>query len=161
MTCDRRGVLNITLCDKICQWLATGWCFSPGTPVSSTNKTDCHDITEILLEVGLNTITHIQGPIKSIVFSLRFNGFFRNQTLNKVWAIYFYQTKMTCQIQMICIEWVIDHDGLWSLTPLSTIFQLYRGVPGENHRPDASHWQTLSQCCIKYSSFEQDSNSQS
>jgi hypothetical protein len=26
-------------------------------PVSSTNKTDCHDITEILLKVALNTIT--------------------------------------------------------------------------------------------------------
>ena len=27
---------------------------SPGTLVSSTNKADCHDITEILLEVALN-----------------------------------------------------------------------------------------------------------
>ena len=26
--------------------------FSPGTPVSSTNKTDCHNITEILLKVA-------------------------------------------------------------------------------------------------------------
>ena len=34
-----------TLCDKVCQWLATGWWFSPCTPVSSTNKTDRHDIT--------------------------------------------------------------------------------------------------------------------
>jgi hypothetical protein len=30
--------------------------FSPGTRVSSTNKTDCHDITEILLKVALNII---------------------------------------------------------------------------------------------------------
>jgi hypothetical protein len=30
---------------------------SPGIPVSSTNKTDRHDITEILLKVTLNTIT--------------------------------------------------------------------------------------------------------
>jgi hypothetical protein len=29
---------------------------SPGPPVSSTNKTDHHDITEILLKVVLNTI---------------------------------------------------------------------------------------------------------
>ena len=44
-----------TLCDKVCQWLATGRWFSPGPPVLSTNKTDCHDITEILL-MTLNTI---------------------------------------------------------------------------------------------------------
>jgi hypothetical protein len=29
----------------------------PGTPVSSTNKTDHHYITEIFLKVALNTIT--------------------------------------------------------------------------------------------------------
>jgi hypothetical protein len=37
--------------------IATGRWFSPGTPVSSTNKTDCHDIAEVLLKVALNTIT--------------------------------------------------------------------------------------------------------
>jgi hypothetical protein len=30
--------------------------FSPGAPVSSTNKADRHDITEILLKMALNTI---------------------------------------------------------------------------------------------------------
>jgi hypothetical protein len=34
--------------------------FSPGTLVSSTNKTDRHDITEILLKVALNTITSLR-----------------------------------------------------------------------------------------------------
>jgi hypothetical protein len=33
-----------------------GRLFSPGPPVSSTNKTDRYDITEILLKVALNTI---------------------------------------------------------------------------------------------------------
>jgi hypothetical protein len=42
-------VLDTTLFDKDCQWLVTGWWFSLGTPVSSTNKTDRHDIIEILL----------------------------------------------------------------------------------------------------------------
>ena len=46
--CSWRGVLNTTLCDKVCQWLATGWWFSAGTPVSSTNKSDHHELTEIL-----------------------------------------------------------------------------------------------------------------
>ena len=30
----------------------------PGPPVSSINKTDHHDKTEILLKVALNTINH-------------------------------------------------------------------------------------------------------
>ena len=53
----RRGVLDTTLCDKVCQLLAAGRWFSPGTPVSSTNKTDRYDLTEILLKVALNNIT--------------------------------------------------------------------------------------------------------
>ena len=47
---------DTTLCDKVCQWLATCRWFSVGTPVIHTNKTDRHDITEILLKVALNTI---------------------------------------------------------------------------------------------------------
>jgi hypothetical protein len=38
------------------QWFATGRFLSPGTLVSSTNKTDRHDTTEILVKVALNTI---------------------------------------------------------------------------------------------------------
>jgi hypothetical protein len=49
-------ILDTTLCDKVCQWLAPSLWFYQGTPVSSTNKTDCHNITEILLKVALNTI---------------------------------------------------------------------------------------------------------
>jgi hypothetical protein len=45
-----------TLWDKVCQWLAAGRWFSLCPPVSSTNKTDRHDITEILMKVALNTI---------------------------------------------------------------------------------------------------------
>ena len=52
-----QGVLDTTLCGKVCQLLATYWCVSLGTPVSSTNKTDRHDITEILVKVALNIIT--------------------------------------------------------------------------------------------------------
>jgi hypothetical protein len=37
-SCSLRGVLDTTLCDKVCRW------FSPGT---------CHNITEILLKVKL------------------------------------------------------------------------------------------------------------
>ena len=57
-----RSVLNTTLCDQVCQWLATGWWFSPGTPVSFTNKTDRLNIAEILLKVALNTIALTPDP---------------------------------------------------------------------------------------------------
>jgi hypothetical protein len=40
----------------------TGQWFSLGSPVSSTNKTDRHDITELLLKVALNTINEIILP---------------------------------------------------------------------------------------------------
>jgi len=53
-----------TLCgDKVWQWLVTGWWFSPGPLVSSTNK------TEILLKVALNTIKQTNKPLSSSVSS--------------------------------------------------------------------------------------------
>jgi hypothetical protein len=39
--------------DKVCQLLAHGRWFSPGTPASSTTKIGSHDIAEILLKVAL------------------------------------------------------------------------------------------------------------
>jgi hypothetical protein len=42
--------------NKVCQTLAAGRRFSPATPVSSSNKTDRHDVTENNLKVALNTI---------------------------------------------------------------------------------------------------------
>ena len=53
----RRGELNTTLCDKVCQWLAADQWFSLVTLVSSTNKTDRHIITELFWKVALNIIT--------------------------------------------------------------------------------------------------------
>ena len=54
-----RHLLDNRLCDKVYKWLTTGQWFPFGTPVSSTNKTDRHDITEELLKVAVNTITLI------------------------------------------------------------------------------------------------------
>jgi hypothetical protein len=66
-----RGVLDTTLCDKICQWLSTGRWFSLSTPVSSPNKSDRHDIIEILLKVALNTITPTHWIINSFGCPIR------------------------------------------------------------------------------------------
>ena len=62
----KRGILDTTLCYKVCQWLATGRWFALGTPVSSTNKIDRHDIIDILLKVALNTITITRHFVQTI-----------------------------------------------------------------------------------------------
>jgi hypothetical protein len=64
-----------TLCDKVCQWLATGRWFSLGPPVSSTNKTDHHDITEILLKVALKTIKQTNKHIFGFYSHLSYRSF--------------------------------------------------------------------------------------
>jgi hypothetical protein len=70
------------------------------TLVSSTNKTDCHDIAEILLKVALNTIKP-------------------NQVMaDRKWRLTVI-SKMT--------KWIVSMHSCLRLTPLSTIFQLYRG----------------------------------
>jgi hypothetical protein len=53
-TWSGRGVQHYVI--KFVSDLGTGQWFSPGPPVSSTNKSDHHDITEILFKVVLNTI---------------------------------------------------------------------------------------------------------
>jgi hypothetical protein len=56
------GVIVLPNCtDTLYQTLelATGRWISPGTPISSNNITDCHDIVEILFKGELNTISII------------------------------------------------------------------------------------------------------
>ena len=50
------GIKNkcMWLCNKVCQW------FSPGTPVSSTNKADFHDIA-IIVKSGIKHLNPNQN----------------------------------------------------------------------------------------------------
>ena len=59
-----------TLCEKVCQWLATGRWFSPDNLVSSTNTTDRHDITEILFNNHLNDL--FQKMYQSVIIHVQF-----------------------------------------------------------------------------------------
>jgi hypothetical protein len=113
----RRGVLDTTLCDKVCQWLATCRWFPPRIPVSSIHKTDRRDITEILLKLALNTITpnlhpqiHVMMaffPSTAFIVLISFYSvplFFRRkygmQYLSK-WRCYF-TWKYTIQLSLYC-----------------------------------------------------------
>jgi len=81
-----------TLCDKVCQWLVTGQWFSPCTLVSSTNKTDRHDRTEILLKVALNTIKQID-----------------EHTCSNTWTHFIL---WSCILQFVWPSWLWSH-GSW------------------------------------------------
>ena len=65
--------LATTLCDKVCQWLAEGRWFSPGTPVSSTNKTLTPWYNWNIVESGVNhhnqpTYPPIHLPLLKLIF---------------------------------------------------------------------------------------------
>ena len=68
------------------EWFATGLRFSPGTPVSSTNKTDRHNITEILLKVALNTITLTPENVEQFIINLGFVSP-RNESFFSLWYL--------------------------------------------------------------------------
>ena len=56
------NLTHTTLCNKVCQLLATDRYLSPGTPFSSTNKIDSHDINDRMLKVAINTKTLTLTP---------------------------------------------------------------------------------------------------
>ena len=74
MIITNQCILYTTLCDKVCLWLVTHLWFYPNTPVSSTNKTDHHDMKEILMKVALNTITLTQPIHTAVLITLQYQN---------------------------------------------------------------------------------------
>jgi hypothetical protein len=98
----RWSILDTTLCDKVCQWLATGQWFSLGTPVSSTNKTDRHDITEILLKVVLNTINPYLKPT-SVNKAAQYNPSKPNFGTEKKWLYKICRSRLSVWSVMVIV----------------------------------------------------------
>jgi hypothetical protein len=113
--CSWQGVLDTTLCDKICQCLATGRWFSLCTPVSSTNKTNHHDITEILLKVA----SHVYHKILYLEFQnfvlmcfilmvrfMVFNATFNNISVISWWLVLLVEVKecVLCHWRRNCLR---------------------------------------------------------
>ena len=92
--------------DTVCQWLATDRWFSPGTPVSSTNKTDRHDITELLLKVASNTIKQINKA--NIKLTTHFSLKTDIPVYKYIYICLFYKIAMSCdsftiQVNYLCL----------------------------------------------------------
>jgi hypothetical protein len=100
----RRDVLDTTLCNKVCQWLAAGRWFVPATPVSSTNKTERHDITEIVLKVALATMKQISVMLilktKNNISFNEWKCYYPIQYIKKCWVklLSDYNIKCICTI---------------------------------------------------------------
>jgi hypothetical protein len=69
-----------------------GWWFSPGTSVSSINKTDRNHITEILLKVALNTITLTLTPIHILCSYWKFYLYHLQKKVEKRTPVELFQT---------------------------------------------------------------------
>jgi len=123
-----RGVLDTTLCATVCQWLAKG--FSPGTPVSSTNKTNHHDITEMLLKVALNTIHLNVNTMIWTIYPYMFDLFESVSISELKWASYYPFGIFTVfpYAGLVCPRWI---DGFWKQStpyPGSNSIQYWEGV---------------------------------
>jgi hypothetical protein len=88
---ERQGVIDTTLCDKVCQWIAASRWFFPGTLVSSTNKADRHDITEIFCREALSTIINPQSSCISLIMFGIWMAFDHRYHVRNIWGyLYLY-----------------------------------------------------------------------
>jgi hypothetical protein len=65
--------------------------------VSTTNKTDSHDITEILLKVALNTIT--LTPNNKVVNQTKASGLLKIKKYNGIYLSYVNRNKLSSQMK--------------------------------------------------------------
>jgi hypothetical protein len=83
------------------QWPTGRW-FSPGPPVSSTNKIDRHDITEILLKVVLNTIKQTMVNVK--IFKIERHHTVIQQYKTLIIKTFFYSRFFKCWFWCIILK---------------------------------------------------------
>ena len=80
---DANNGMRDTLCDKVCQRLVACLWFSPCITVSTTNKTDPHDITAILLKVAF-----LSQPIPAMSDQYDIYSYISNSLIH--WCLTFY-----------------------------------------------------------------------
>ena len=82
--------------------MASLW-FTLGTLVSSTNKTDCYDIIELLLKVALNTITLTVTPS---------NVTWKRDKNSKNVIVHFFFKVLTIYFQTITLTDILIYDTI-------------------------------------------------
>ena len=86
--------------DKVCQLLAHGRWFSPGTLASSTTKTGRHDIAKILLKVALSTIKSIKS--NNVIYKpFEVVEIYTSDALSSFFSLYMYMSFLCPNIPVI------------------------------------------------------------
>jgi hypothetical protein len=94
--------------------------------------TNCHDITEILLKMALNTIKQTNHIIK-----VRYRKSSSQYDCYPIW-----QQKLDQNNKRIVFNAIFNNISVISWRSVFLVEET--GRSGENHRPVAKHWQTLS-----------------
>jgi hypothetical protein len=102
-----------TLCDKVCQWLATGRWFSPDTPVSSTNKTGRHYIYKWNI-VG-SAVKHHTPTIQPLLFVVSYHEI----RILRIFSVSIFYCLNIMQIHVIELS---KHITIWLYIILTTGF---------------------------------------
>ena len=102
-----RGVIDAKLCYIICQWLAAGWWFTPSAPITSTYKTDHHDMYKCNWNIVEWDVHHHTPPPPSPhthkQFLLRYTS---------------------CIVWRFCIWWVVCNDFPYN----NSLFKIYSNM---------------------------------
>ena len=122
--------------DKVYQLFAHGRWFSPGIPASSTTKTGCHDIAEILLNVALK---HQKSINQTLSYGICFNS-------ELSWSycswIYYYIcnqciSPLTLQCRIPLIDYVIKFvRDLWQVGGFLRVFRFPPPITNKTDRHD-------------------------
>ena len=118
-----------TLCDKVCQWLATGRWFSRGPLVSSTKN-------EILLKVVLYTVKAVSS----------------NPAHSEVYLIQHYVIKFVSDLQQVGgFLWVLLFPPPIKLTATSvTMFKCRSGIRCLHGYDKGRFWPNLRNCLYRH-----------
>ena len=137
--------------------------FSLDTPVSSTNKTDRHNITVILLKVALTTVTLSQEYNDWIIRVIKHTEIITNHIIS-VKLPYKYKYTKVAPYPIVLVFWISYRDqgelkigslrleaniqwhfhqynsyiGTWSFIGVGIL-----GVPGKSRRSAISNWQNV------------------
>jgi hypothetical protein len=101
--------------------------------VSFANKTDIHDITEILLKVALSTINQPK-PTRGSDLKNAIPGGVMHVLMEQPWEL----SNPHLYVRGCCSTF----NNISVISWMSVLLAKETRIPGEYHRPVASHWQT-------------------